>query len=112
MERLNTSLQLILFGVAVDFWFYPRGQQFRAIGAVYVFTGPTNAHTHRVIYVGQTDDLSVRPSPQHHKWGCIIRHGATHIAVLQEEDRARRLVIEADLCKTYRPPCNDLLVSG
>jgi hypothetical protein len=76
---------------------------------VYVFTGATQTdgggETHKVIYVGETGDLSSRFT-DHHKQTCIDRNGATHICVRREEGDAARLAIEKDLVDNYNPPCN------
>jgi hypothetical protein len=82
---------------------------FNAVGGVYVFTKATQTaaggQTHKVIYVGQTGDLSSRFT-DHHKQVCINGNGANSICVRGEADEATRLAIEKDLVDAYNPPCN------
>ena len=60
---------------------------------------------HTRIYVGQTEDLSIR-FDNHHKQDCFDRHNKNCICVYGEQDENNRLLIEQDLIETYGPPCN------
>ena len=96
-------------GTKYTFYIYPLNATFKAVGGVYVFTKATQAagggETHKVIYVGQTGDLSSRFT-DHHKQPCIDRNGANRICVRAEASEATRLAIEKDLVDNYNPPCN------
>ena len=103
---------LVLVGKSKEhytFQIYPLDQKFKALGAVYAITqqyrNDKGTHTHHVIYVGVTGDLSVR-FESHHKEECFIRHKANCICVYLEGDEDSRLSIEDDLIKYYDPDCN------
>ena len=85
------------------------GTSFKAIGGVYAITraesNATGGATHTVIYIGQTGDLSER-FDDHHKAACFSRNKANRICVHVEANEKTRLAIEADLIKSYNPPCN------
>jgi hypothetical protein len=89
---------------------WPRDNEFNAVGAVYVHTvraekAGGGGGTHKIIYVGQTGDLSTRPL-NHHKKACFDKHAANFLLIYQEENEKARLTIEADLIKSLDPPCN------
>lgn len=88
---------------------YDWGTQFNAVAAVYVVTYRYISDDHktkyRVIYVGETGDLSER-FENHHKADCFAEHNANTICIYRENDDDERLVIEKDLIAKYDPPCN------
>ncbi|HZQ11475.1 MAG TPA: hypothetical protein VFB31_01550 [Pseudolabrys sp.] len=88
-----------------EFTIYKREQEFLAVGAVYVMSKLTTELRYRIIYVGQTSDLSERPL-NHHKTDCFDEHGADHLLIHSEANEKKRLEIEADLIAAYNPPCN------
>lgn len=94
-------------GTLYEFEVYPWGTPFRPIGGVYLILKIANGTSH-VLYVGQTGDLSER-FDNHHQKPCFDRNGKTHIAVLIEGTENRRLQIEQDLIRNYRPNCNDTI---
>ena len=62
-------------------------------------------------YIGQ-GDLSDRIGPNHHRWNCVIRKGATHVHAHQNAPQQARLDEEADLLdgwpNSYVPTgCNE-----
>lgn len=87
-----------------DFFLYPWGADFKAIGGVYSVLRQ-DPDGYAVIYVGQTGDLSER-FDDHHKAKCFALHRRTHIVARVKESERQRLVIEADLIASYNPPCN------
>ena len=92
-------------GAKYEFELYLWGTEFRPIGALYTVLR-RDPDAYRVIYVGETSDMSVR-CDCHHQLPCFTRNRMTHIAVRAESDRTRRLLIEADLRRSYNPPCNE-----
>jgi len=74
------------------------------VPAVYVFTR-VEGTTHRIIYIGQTDNLRQRLD-NHHKALCISSNNANRLCVHQEGDENTRLMIETDLIRNYKTPCN------
>jgi len=92
-------------GTAYEFEVHAWGTQLRAIGGVYLVLKKPPSDDYKVLYVGQTGDLSER-FDNHHKESCFTRNGRTHIGARVEESEARRLAIEADLIRKYSPPCN------
>lgn len=91
-------------GAEYQFWVYPWGESFKAVGGVYAVLRDDGS-TWSVIYIGQTGNLSER-FDSHHKADCFDRHRKTHIAARVEESERQRLAIEADLVASYNPPCN------
>jgi len=96
-------------GKRYGFSVYAYGQEFRAVGAVYVVTKATRngngGLTHTVLYVGETGDLSER-FDDHHKAVCFRRNGANRICVRTESSSKSRQVVEEDLIGYYAPHCN------
>ncbi len=92
-------------GAKYPFDVYPWGTEFRPIGGVYSVLR-RDPDGYRVIYVGETGDLSER-CDNHHQAACFALNRKTHIGVLVEAARDRRLFIEADIRRFYNPPCNE-----
>ena len=93
-------------GATYDFWVYLWGQQFKAVGGVYLVLKRQAVNgNYGLLYIGQTGDLSER-FDNHHKKPCFDRNGKTHIAARVESSEQRRLNIEADLVQNYQPNCN------
>lgn len=89
---------------------YPADTTFKAVGAVYVFSkrtvGSGGKGTHGLLYIGETDSLADR-IPNHEKWPCAKRNGATCVCVHLDESQSSRLEKEADLRAAHSTPCND-----
>lgn len=109
MAKLGTVTFTGQSGTDYSFNVYPIATNFKAIGAVYFITRRTvktdGTGSHTRIYVGQTDDLSVR-FDNHHKQDCFDENNANCICIYTEEDEDTRLDIEKDLIDNYNPPCN------
>jgi hypothetical protein len=108
------KLEIVTFtgisGNKYKFNVYQWGTNFKVdYGAVYFVTKRTQSsdggYSHTRIYVGQTEDLSIR-FDNHHKQDCFDRHNKNCICVYGEQDENNRLLIEQDLIETYGPPCN------
>ncbi len=61
--------------------------------------------SHKVIYIGETEDLSAR-FDDHHKQSCFDEKGVNCVCIHGEQDEEKRLFIEQDLINNYDPPCN------
>ena len=109
MDKIGTFPLTGKSGTKYSFEVYPMDQDFKAIGGVYAITRRQklgNTHTHDVIYVGQTSDLSTR-FDNHHKADCFSDNNANCICVHTDGSEASRLGKEEDLLKNYSTPCND-----
>ena len=57
------------------------------------------------LYIGETGNLADR-MPNHEKWPCVRREGATHIhAHTSSADVSTRRLEETDLLARFKPPC-------
>lgn len=93
-------------GSQYKFYLYPWGTGLKALGGIYMVLRKSNQNgNHSVLYIGQTGDLSER-FDNHHKKPCFDRNRKTHIAAMLESFEAKRLRIEDDLIKNYKPDCN------
>ena len=93
-------------GITYFFNISPWESFFQPLGAVYaVLSKNRNKGAYKVIYVGQTGDLS-KFFGVHVKKSCLDYYRRTHIGVHIEPDEEKRLLIEADLIVNYKPVCN------
>lgn len=80
------------------------------ISAVYVVTyrykDDKNNFKHKIIYIGQTENLKERHS-SHHKADCFSRLNANCLCVKEVNSEEERLKIERDLINEKNPPCNN-----
>lgn len=90
---------------------YTIGTEFYAVPGIYEFVRQNPNGKYTVIYIGQTHDFRNRlytNLKNHHQWPCILKHGATHIAVFRYNGlESKRIDIETDLRRKYATPCND-----
>jgi len=97
-------------GTGYEFDVYPFHTEFTAVGAVYFVTRRTREaegeYSHAPIYIGQTGNLPDR-FDSHDKADCFRRERANCICTHLDDNEQRRLQIESDLLKNYKPPCND-----
>lgn len=85
---------------------YPLNTSFRNVGGIYIFT---TGIRYTPLYVGKTQSLAGR-IPSHNEWECVRRRGVDAICVRVETNAEKRGQIEADLIRSYQPPCNDRLL--
>ena len=81
---------------------------FEDVSAVYVFVRRyKNAEKYyqRALYVGETGELKTRLA-NHEKWSDVEELGCTAISVMLVNGEKERKVIETDLIKAKKPPCN------
>lgn len=110
MGKVNTLGLKGKSGESYVFDIHPMDQEFNAVAAVYVimcrYKDSKGAHIHKVIYIGETEDLSER-FENYHKADCLTRHKATFICTHPGDDADSRLAKEDDLIKRHNPICND-----
>lgn len=87
-----------------------RAPQVAGIYAIsYIKEKADGSKVHKVLYFGQSADLSSRGiGPDHGKYRCWRRHaaGPLRVSVHLEDDPYLRLVKERRLIKKYAPVCN------
>ena len=94
-------------GEEYRYWVHPIATRFEATPANYIYAKVV-ARKWRVVYIGETGDLSERMLDTHDKKDCITRSGATRIHEhISSDDEEERRAEEADLIGRYIPPCND-----
>ncbi len=110
MSKIGTITLTGASGKKYEFNIYPFGTEFEAIGAVYYISKRTQKADgngeHSRIYIGQSANMSER-FDDHHKADCFNNHQANCHSIYQEDNQEKRILIEEDLIKAYKPPCND-----
>jgi hypothetical protein len=94
-------------GTTLEFTIYDPNTQWNKVAGLYIFAYKEN-NNWSALYVGQTDDFSVR-LPSHEKWDSAVRKGATHIHAVSVSLAANRDKWEEMLIGHLRPPMNDQL---
>ncbi len=93
-----------------EYWIYRIGASFKSEPGNYIFakvTKSTESKYWTPLYVGETDDLNRRLTPNHEKMPCVKRNGGTHVHVhISSKDEATRQKEEADIRDKWNPPCN------
>ena len=109
MIKIGTIRLRGLSGNKYDFNVYEWGTRFHGFGAVYYISKRVvkfgGSVSHKKIYIGQADDMSVR-FDVHHKAQCFKDNGVNAISVHQDDDKDSRLEKEADLIGAHDPVCN------
>jgi hypothetical protein len=94
-------------GKKYPYYVYPIGTSFKPISGNYIFAKPAASNTWDPLYVGETDNLEQRLTPNHEKMPCVKRYGGTHVHVHNgSHDKATRRDEEADIREKWEPPCN------
>ena len=86
-----------------------RGEPLPDVAGVYVACRPTHEGGLQALYVGETGSFYSRPYLDAERHDGLERAsylGWSHIALLSEASRSRRLEIETELRATLNPPCN------
>lgn len=104
---LNESSVLLAGKSGQEYLFtvWTRQTRFRAKPGVYAMARALGGERFNIIYIGESNDLSVRPLNRD-KLACFDQHGADHIFALDEPDASRRAAIAADLVQAMGPVCN------
>lgn len=107
-------------GLEYEFEVYPYskmgefdGEEFEETEAVYAFAR-FNKQTKkfRIVYIGETKNLSERLTSSHHQKDCIEREGSTHVLIHKDMtnpllwNKDTREFMEEDLMH-YRPLCQN-----
>ena len=94
-------------GQEYKYWINPIGASFKRVAGNYIFAKKTKANTWTPIYIGETDSLQRRLTPNHEKMRCVERYGGTHVHThTGNDDEAIRRNEEADIRDKWNPPCN------
>ena len=97
-------------GEKYTFGIYSLDTNFSPVGGVYIFTRRTksgNSFSHTNVYIGKTNDLSVRFNNLH-KEDCIIKNKANCICAMKVDEEKERDIIETDLLLNNSTPCNEV----
>ena len=105
MAKLGTFTLKGKTGETYAFDTYPLKQPFKPLGSLYCITSRSTNGNHKVLYIGQTGDLSER-FDDHHKEEMWIRNGATNISIHLDSAKLSRLSKETDMVAYYNPCCN------
>jgi hypothetical protein len=96
-------------GEQYAFRVYVWATSFKTTGGVYVVASrsiePNGSKSYAPVFVGTADDLS-GVFADHPRDECFQMYYANVVAVLPENDAARREEIAADLIAGLEPPCN------
>lgn len=89
------------------------GIEYNAPG-VYIFSkGRPNAqggNNHEILYIGETESLKDRLTPNHEKWIDALHHGMNYVSVYMPNPVESRQHIEKELIHHFNPPLNDQLL--
>lgn len=100
MTKIGTIVFTGVSGKKYEFNIYPWGTDFTEnYEAVYFITrreaNNDGGYSHTRIYVGQTEDLSIR-FDNHHKQTCFDKYNKNCVCVFGEKNEKTRLEIEKD----------------
>lgn len=108
MKKLGAANFQGQSGHNYDFDVYPMGHQFTCSAAVYAVTHRfpfEGEDCHKIIYIGETGDLSTE-FENHHKRDCFVQWNANCICTHLDDDEESRLTKKDDLVKQQSPPCS------
>lgn len=94
-------------GKEYKYWIDPIESPFKPVAGNYIFAKETIPNTWTPIYVGESDNLQERLTPNHEKTLCVRRNGATHLHThTNVNDDSIRQAEESDIVAKWNPPCN------
>ena len=101
----NHKYQFVVFDL--------NGPEYNGPG-VYIFSkGRPNAqggNNHEILYIGETDTLKDKVTPNHEKWGDALHHGMNYVSVYVPFPVESREHIEKELIQHFKPPLNSQFV--
>jgi hypothetical protein len=95
-------------GQFLDFDVYARNENWSSVGGLYVFSYQGGNGSWRALYVGQTNNFSVR-FPNHERLNEAVRAGATHIHAKVMNSQSDRDLFERALIQYLQPSMNTQL---
>lgn len=105
--------QAVFYGASGNqyvFQVYPIDTQFLNLGGVYIFTKQSVDHQGKIsfqpLYIGQTNSLTQRLTPNHEAWNTALRSGFDTLCVYIDINESSRMSSERDLINNYNPPYN------
>jgi len=94
-------------GQTLEFTVYNSNTTWNKVAGLYIFAY-NDGQLWRALYVGQTDDFSLR-IPNHERWNEALQKGATAIHAISVPLAANRDTWEEMLIRHLQPPMNTLL---
>ncbi len=102
----NTIIWDGISGKEYKYWIFPIGTTMKALPGNYIFAQEITPGRFRPIYVGETEDLSVR-FESHHKMTLILLRGASHVCTHSGSPIAEiRRAEERDIIARWNPIAN------
>lgn len=105
MASLGRTTFVSKSGNRYRFKVYPLGTRFRKIGGIFLVALRMHSgasHRHKILYVGNTGDLS-QPLAEHRKSQDLLRLGANCVCVQSDASEKSRSNKEQDLITTFCP---------
>ena len=96
-------------GNSYRYWIHRIGTAFRDSPGNYIYAKEVQPGRWSPLYIGQTKRLETRLA-SHEKEQEARRSGATHIHAHSSGAEAERTAEELDLCRAWKPSCNEMLV--
>ncbi|HUI92691.1 MAG TPA: hypothetical protein VLX68_10625 [Chitinivibrionales bacterium] len=93
---------------SISFSIYGLNTEWNNVAGLYIFAYKTSANIWYALYIGQTNDFSVR-LPNHERLNEAIRRGATHIHARVVSLQKDRDYYEEEMIQYLQPPMNDQL---
>jgi predicted GIY-YIG superfamily endonuclease len=93
-------------GRCLDFYICGLYENWEEVAGLYIFCYKSSDGWYP-LYIGQTEDFSVR-LPNHERFNEAVNRGATHIHAVIIPDAANRDKWEKSLIQYYQPKMNDI----
>jgi hypothetical protein len=95
-------------GNTLEFTIYDRNEGWNSVGGLYIFSFMAKNGRWTALYIGQTNDFSIR-LPSHERLNEAVQRGATHIHALTVPQQKNRDAWESLLIQHIQPPMNEQL---
>jgi hypothetical protein len=94
-------------GKKYEYWINPIEKSFKPMAGNYIFVKKIIPDSWFPLYVGETDNLGKRLTPNHEKMDCVRRYGVTHVHThISSGGETIRQKEESDIRNKWNPPCN------
>ena len=96
----------------LEFEIFSKDDELPSFGGLYIFCSFDSdlwflKKTWRPLYVGETQSIADRVSPNHKHWKEAVQHRLSHIHVHPEPQKNRRLDLEKQLIRDLQPKMNE-----
>jgi len=92
-------------GQSLEFEILSKNEGWNAVAGLYIFAYQLQNGNWAAVYVGQTDDFSLR-MPNHERLNDAVKLGATHIHAKVVSSQQDRNLWESMLIRNLQPPLN------